>query len=348
MSAARQEQKRTAPCGVPRSRLLEILNSFPGLPVAVWGDLILDEYLYGTTRRVSREAPVLILRYAGSEFTLGGAGNALLNLKALGADTRPAAAVGRDEAGRTILDILRKERIPVSGVQVRAELKTPVKTRIMAGEENTRKQQILRIDRESRVRETAEIRAAMARELGRSARRCRALLISDYDYLTVQEDVFRRVLPLYVKAGLPVTLDSRFRLLRFPGVTAATPNEPEASAAANTEIGDDSSRLERAGRVLLGRLGSPALLITRGSRGMALFEKTRKPVLMPVHGTTHIVDVTGAGDTVISAFTLCLAAGASFREAAALANIAGGLAVMKKGTVPVGLEELRQAVSAEP
>lgn len=348
MKKAAAAKSRTGTSAVRSGRLLEILSSFPGRPVAVWGDLILDEYLFGTTRRVSREAPVLILRHAGSEFTLGGAGNALLNLKALGAEPHPVAVVGRDEAGRTVLNILKKNRIPLHGVQVRAGYKTPLKTRILAGEENTRKQQILRLDRESRVPDSAEIRGSMVRELTLAARRCRALLISDYDYLTVQEEAFRRVLPRFKKAGRPVTLDSRFRILRFPGVTAATPNEPEAAEAARSEIGDDARRLLAAGRSLLSRLGSRALLITRGSRGMALFEKNRPPFLIPVHGTTHIVDVTGAGDTVISVFTLSLACGATFAEAALLANIAGGLAVMKKGTAAVGLDELKKAVSTEP
>jgi len=348
MKTARFVKKRAETSRLFRGRLLELVDSFPGCPIAVWGDLILDEYLFGTTRRVSREAPVLILRYAGSEFTLGGAGNALLNLKALGAEPRPVGVVGRDEAGRTILGILRKHRIPAEGIQVRPEQKTPVKTRVLAGEENTRKQQILRLDRESRVRETPEIHGPMVRQLSQESRRSRALLISDYDYDTVSENVFRRVLPLFKKARRPVTLDSRFRLLRYSGVTAATPNEPEASEAGKAEIGDDVRRLRQTGRSLLSRLQADGLLITRGSRGMALFEKNRTPVLIPVHGTTHIVDVTGAGDTVISVFTLSLACGATFHQAAVLANIAGGLAVMKKGTAAVNRDELKQAVSSEP
>jgi rfaE bifunctional protein kinase chain/domain len=330
-----------------RQRLLSLVDAYPGKKVTVWGDLILDEYLYGTTRRVSREAPVLILKYAGSEYSLGGAGNALLNLKALGAEVEPVAVVGRDEAGRRVLEILNGNRIPAAGILSRTGFRTPVKTRILAGEENTRKQQILRLDRESTVPAADEVKEAAFGALRRAARNCAALLISDYNYLTVQEDVFRRVLPLFRRARKIVTLDSRFRLLRFPGVTAATPNEPEAVEAAGTEIGDDLRALSRAGRLILNRLGSPALLLTRGSRGMALFEKGRPPYLLPVHGTTDIVDVAGAGDTVISVFTLALACGASFREAAVLSNIAGGLAVMKKGTAVLSPAELKQAVTAE-
>ncbi len=333
--------------GAARSRLSDLVDAFSGKRVAVWGDLILDEYLYGTTRRVSREAPVLILRYAGSQYSLGGAGNALLNLKALGAVVEPVAVVGRDEAGRAVLDIMKRSRIPTTGVISQAGYRTPVKTRILAGEENTRKQQILRLDRESAVPDSAEVKKASLAALRRAARKCDALLISDYNYLTVQEDVFRRALPLFRRAGKAVTLDSRFRLLRFPGVTAATPNEPEAAAAAGGEIGDNRRSLLEAGRLILGRLHSPALLLTRGSRGMALFEKGRPAVLLPVRGTTDIVDVAGAGDTVISVFTLALACGASFREAAVLSNMAGGLAVMKKGTAVLSPAELKQAATAE-
>jgi len=331
-----------------RQRLSALVDAFSGKRVAVWGDLILDEYLYGTTRRVSREAPVLILRHAGSQYSLGGAGNALLNLKALGAKVEPVAVVGRDEAGRTVLDIMKAHRLPTGGVIRPLGYRTPVKTRILAGEENTRKQQILRLDRESTVPASAEVKKAALAALRRAARVCSALLISDYNYLTVQDDVFGRVLPLFQRAHKIVTLDSRFRLLRFPGVTAATPNEPEAAAATGAEIGDDRGALAAAGRLILGRLRSPALLLTRGSRGMALFEKGRPPYLLPVHGTTDIVDVAGAGDTVISVFTLALACGASFREAAVLSNIAGGLAVMKKGTAVLSPAELKQAVAAEP
>jgi len=330
-----------------RPRLLGLVDAFSGKRVAVWGDLILDEYLYGTTRRVSREAPVLILTYTGSRYSLGGAGNALLNLEALGAKAEPVAVVGRDEAGRAVLELLRRNRIPAATVIQKSGFRTPIKTRILAGEENTRKQQILRLDRESTVPAAAAVKKAALAALRRAARNCAALLISDYNYLTVQEDIFRRVLPFFRRARKAVTLDTRFRLLHFPGVTAATPNEPEAAQAAGAEIGDDRRALSRAGRLILSRLGSPALLLTRGSRGMALFEKGRPPYLLPVHGTTDIVDVAGAGDTVISVFTLALACGASFREAAVLSNIAGGLVVMKKGTAVLSPAELKQAVTAE-
>jgi len=164
--------------------------------------------------------------------------------------------------------------------------------------------------------------------------------------MTVQKDVYAAVIPSFRKAGLPVTLDTRFRLLQFAGMTAATPNEPEVEEALKIELDDSLPLLRRAGRRLLQKLQSPALLITRGSRGMALFERGKAPFLLPIHGPSDIVDVTGAGDTVISVFTLALASGATFREAARLANYAGGIVVMKKGTATLTPAELREAILA--
>lgn len=334
-----------APVNKEKQTLLDIVDRFPGTRIAVWGDFILDAYLLGTTRRISREAPVLILKYSSSEFALGGAGNALQNLWALGAKPLPVGVVGADESGRQILELLRDLRIPTSGLIVRRGYATPVKTRVLAGEENTRKQQILRIDRESDAPCTPDFRKALKARLGHVLARADGLLISDYNYCAVQPEVFQGLQPALRRAKIPVSLDSRFRLLEFPGVTIATPNEPEVEAAVGSEVAAREDDLLAAGRTLLARLRSPALLITRGSRGMALFERGVRPRLIPVQGTTDIVDVTGAGDTVISVLTLALARGATFEQAARLANFAGGLVVMKKGTAVVTRDELKKSVA---
>jgi rfaE bifunctional protein kinase chain/domain len=218
--------------------------------------------------------------------------------------------------------------------------------RILAGEENTRKQQILRIDKEAAVPESYSISHKLRANLMAVRGKCRGLLVSDYNYMTVKTDVFQSTLPSFKKAGLPVTLDSRFRLLQFKGVTVATPNEPEVEDALKLRLDDDLSRLKRAGLMIMNRIRSRALLITRGSRGMALFEKGKPPTFIPVHGGTDIVDVTGAGDTVISVFTLALASDATLVEATRLANLAGGIVVMKKGTATVSQDELKKAVSS--
>ncbi|MBN2207268.1 MAG: hypothetical protein JW742_07675 [Candidatus Aminicenantes bacterium] len=324
--------------------LHDLIDRFKGRKVAVWGDFILDEYIYGCTQRISREAPVLILSYRSREYLLGGAGNALQNLKALGATPIPVGVIGRDEAGDALLALLQEHGIRDTKLFRDAACATPIKTRILAGEDNTRKQQILRIDREAYVPDDARLKAKLAAALGRLAPSCDALIVSDYSYRSVRPDVFKSALPSFRKTDVPVCLDSRFRLLAFSGVTIATPNEPEVEAALGREVGDSPASVRRAGQDLLSRLRSRALLITRGSKGMALFEKGKPVLSLPVHGTTDIVDVTGAGDTVISVFGLALASGASFRQAARLANVAGGLVVMKKGTATVTPDELRGAI----
>ena len=328
-----------------RSRLHSIIDRFAGRKIAVWGDFILDEYLYGKTRRISREAPVLIISYQNQEFSLGGAGNSVLNLKALGADPVPLGVLGRDESGDKICEILRSQRLPTRYLLRLADYQTPVKTRILAGEENTKKQQILRIDKEALVPEAVHLKNRLIAMLKYIAVSADALLISDYNYLTVQEEIFAAALPSFKKAKCPVTLDSRYRLLHFQGISAATPNEPEVEGALHIELNDNLLLLKRAGDLLLKNLQSKALLITRGSRGMALFEKGKQPFLLPIYGPTDIVDVTGAGDTVISVFTLALACGASFREATILANHAGGIVVMKKGTATLSPAELKASTS---
>jgi len=328
-------------------KLFALIDKFPLAKIAVWGDFILDEYLYGNTRRISREAPVIILSFQNKELALGGAGNSLLNLKSLGVEPVPIGVIGPDESGKAIQKILKKCGISTSHLLVEKAYATPLKTRILAGEENTKKQQILRIDREGHVPETAGLKQKILRSLQKAWKACDALLISDYHYRTVKEDLYKKALPWFKNSRMPVALDSRFRLLRFLGATVATPNEPEVEEALKTRIDDDPEALRRAGWDLLRKLRSPALLITRGSRGMALFEKGKPPFQLPIFGTADIVDVTGAGDTVISVMTAALACGATFRQAARLANYAGGIVVMKKGTATVTPLELKQAIVSE-
>jgi D-glycero-beta-D-manno-heptose-7-phosphate kinase len=329
-------------------RLFSIVDKLSHLRIAVWGDFILDEYITGCTRRISREAPVLILSFQKRETALGGAGNALLNLLALGVEAFPIGAVGDDEAGRMIASILRAAGADTRSLWAVKGFATPLKTRVLAGEENTWKQQILRIDREGLVPATAGLKNKLRVALAKAAKTADALLVSDYHYAGVQADLFPAVLADFKAGNKPVTLDSRYRLLHFPGVTVATPNEPEVEEALKTSLAAGEAAVRKAGASLLRRLRSPALLITRGSKGMALFEKGQPPLFLPVCGTTDIVDVTGAGDTVISVLTAALAGGASPADAARLANAAGGIVVMKKGTAILSPLELKQALVSEP
>jgi rfaE bifunctional protein kinase chain/domain len=327
-----------------KQNLINTVDNFYGKKIVVWGDFILDEYIYGNTRRISREAPVLILSYQNKELSLGGAGNSLLNLQSLGAEPIPVGVIGTDESGRKIIKILKQKGISTEYLLLEKKYQTSIKTRILAGEEHTRKQQILRIDREEKVPENSEIKQKIRQNLQKIKNSSHALLISDYNYFTVKEDVFNQILPSFKKANIPVSLDSRFRLLNFKGVTVATPNEPEVEEAMKIKIGKETTIVKEAGRSILKKIQSSALLITRGSQGMILIEKNKPPNLISIHGTTDIVDVTGAGDTVISVFTLALSCGATFKQAALLANYAGGLVVMKKGTATVTPEELKQSI----
>jgi len=328
-------------------RLLDLSRRLTGRRVVIVGDLLADEYLYGKPARISREAPVLILRFTEREVKLGGAANAAHNIRALGATAVPVGVVGADAAGDDVQRLFAAAGIEPAGVLVAPERPTPVKTRIMAGGYESTRQQVVRLDREPEGQLPPAVEDALIERLGVVGARADAFLISDYGYGAASPRVFEAVQELARRAGALVTVDSRHDLLRFRGVTAATPNEPEVESLTGEELAD-APGIEKAGRTVLGEIDARFLLVTRGSRGMALFEREGPVTFLPIHGSDQIADVTGAGDTVISAFTVALASGAPALEAAWLANVAGGVVVMKRGTATVSPGELRQALHAEP
>ena len=327
----------------PVKRLRALIREFTGKRIVVVGDLIADEYLYGKPARISREAPVLILRFTDREVRLGGAANAAHNVHSLGATALPIGVLGADPAGDEVLRLFGEAGIPSEGVSRTAGRLTPVKTRIMAGGYESTRQQVVRLDREPEPSLPGEIEARLIAAVKAAGSGVDAFLVSDYGYGSVTARVFEAVLETARRRGAVVAVDSRYDLPRFRGATAATPNEPEVEALAGAELGDERA-LEKAGRVVLERLESRYLLITRGSRGMALLEREGPVTFMPIHGSDQIADVTGAGDTVISAFTVALAAGAGAVEAAWLANVAGGAVVMKRGTATVSPQELSESL----
>lgn len=327
----------------PLKRLRDIVAGFASKNVVVVGDLIADEYLYGKPSRISREAPVLILRFTNREVRLGGAANAAHNVQALGAIAFPVGVLGHDSAGSEVRRLFAEKGISTDGV-VRAEGRlTPVKTRIMAGGYESTRQQVVRLDREPEPAIADPVEEALVAAVKTAGRSADAFLVSDYGYGAVTPRVFDTVLEAARARGAVVTVDSRYDLPRFKGATAAAPNEPEVEALAGVELGDERA-LEKAGRAVLERLESRYLLVTRGSRGMALFEREGPVTFMPIHGSDQIADVTGAGDTVISTFTVALATGAEAGEAAWLANVAGGVVVMKRGTATVSAAELSESL----
>jgi rfaE bifunctional protein kinase chain/domain len=326
-----------------RHRLAQTVESFRKRTVLVVGDLIADEYLFGKPSRISREAPVLILRYTEREVLLGGAANATHNVHALGVRVVPVGVVGRDAPGDELLGLFHAVGIPTDGIVTENGRITPVKTRIMAGGYQATRQQVVRLDREPGTELQTITEDALVSRVGALAERVEAIVVSDYGYGTVTPRVFEHVRAIARRTGAVVSVDSRYQLPRFTGMTAATPNEAELEQLVGTPV-DDERGVEKAGRVLLDRLDARLLLVTRGSRGMALLERDGASSFIPIHGTDEIADVTGAGDTVISTFTVALAAGAAPIDAAALANTAGGIVVMKRGTGTVSPAELVQAL----
>ena len=333
------QRQRHAP--IDAGRLLQLVDAFEGRRIAVFGDLIVDEFIYGEIARVSREAPVLILNYDSTEILPGGAGNAASNVAALGGSPVVIGVAGRDDAGDRLVDVLGKSA-NVTAVARPRGYRTPTKTRILAGGVHSAKQQVVRIDRAAAARSAEPHRDGISPRLLRAVSRCDAMLVSDYGTGLVSPPLVSAA-QKSLGAG-PVLMDSRYGLLRYRGITACTPNESEVEQLFGVRIGENVRVLERAGRELLTRTRSRAVLVTRGSRGMALFERDLPTVHIPIHGSDQIADVTGAGDTVIATMTLARAAGATFEEAARLANYAGGLVVMKRGTATVTADELRTAI----
>lgn len=326
-----------------RGRLLDLLPTLEGKRIVVAGDFVLDRFVFGHPKRVSREAPVLILRFWKQEDLPGGAGNTAANVRSLGGVPVSVGVVGDDEEGRTLRRLLEERGIDARGLSPAAGYPTPTKTRILGGGPHSIKQQIVRYDREAPLPEGSDAAAAVGARLTAAAAGADGAILSDYGYGAISPEA---VAPLKrtLAAGKPVLVDSRHALLRYRGVDAVTPNEEEVEECVGFPLGESTETLERAGAALAERIDCPNVLVTRGSRGMALFSRGAAPKMIPVHGTDQVADVTGAGDTVLATFALALAAGASPFDAALLANFAGGVVVMKMGTATVTRNELARAI----
>ncbi len=307
-----------------------------------------DEFVFGEISRVSREAPVLILKHRERSVVPGGGANAIYNLAELGVNVLPVGVIGDDEPGRLLLKQFRHKRIPVSGVLKDKQYTTVTKTRILAGMTHTARQQVVRLDREPESEPNSHLKRELVLAAREYVRASDALLVSDYGYGSASPAILNEIRGKGTAAGVPVVLDSRFRMLQFSGVTAATPNEPELEEALGVRVGQDWKRLCSAAEQIMSRMKLQSLLVTRGRDGMVAFTRRHKPVDIPISGSDQVADVTGAGDTVIATFTAALAAGASSEEAAHLANYAGGIVVMKRGTATVSRQELLHAIEQSP
>ena len=329
-------------------RLKKIVEAFPNLTVTLLGDLVADEFVFGEISRVSREAPVLILKHRERTIVPGGAANAANNLADLGVNVLPVGIVGDDEPGRMLLKYFRHKRIPVSGVLKEKSYTTVTKTRILAGMTHTARQQVVRVDREPQQAPNSHLTRELYLAARNYAHASDALLVSDYGYGAATPALVNALREKGKIGSTPIILDSRYRLTQYSGATAATPNEPEVEEALGVRIGQDWNKVVAAGEQIMARMKLQSLVITRGRDGMVAFDQKHKPVDIPIVGSDQVADVTGAGDTVIAAFTAALAAGATTEEAAQLANYAGGIVVMKRGTATVSQKELLQAIEQTP
>jgi rfaE bifunctional protein kinase chain/domain len=327
--------------------LRKVVEAFPRLTITVLGDMVADEFVFGEISRVSREAPVLILRHRERTVVPGCGANAVNNLADLGVNVLPVGILGNDDPGRLLLRHFRHKHIPVTGILRNKTYATVTKTRVLAGLPHTWRQQVVRIDREPDALPDRHLQRELALATREYLRVSDALLVSDYGYGAATPQILNAARSKQ-SASVPVVLDSRHRMLEFSGITAATPNEPEVEEALGVTIGQDWDKLCAAGDEIVNRMKLDSLVITRGRDGMVAFPGKHRAADIPIFGSDQVTDVTGAGDTVIAAFTAALAAGASAEDAAHIANYAGGIVVMKRGTATVSNQELLDAIAQSP
>jgi len=340
------------------ARLKRLIPRLRGKRMGVLGDLMLDRYLWGTASRLSPEAAVPVVNFVEQSECLGGAGNVAANIAALGAKAEAFGAAGNDEPGRALQKCLRAAGIADKGVIADSKRVTAVKTRIIA-----RHQQVVRVDHERREPLRGETQEKLLRLLFTALKHLDALVVSDYDKGLITDDFAERVLSAAHQLHVPVFVKPKTsRLYAYRGARAIVCNAKEAGFYVTRSLGDEKF-LEEAGHALLARFGCSAVVITRGDKGMNVFEESSpRSIHIPATGFEvtyarvgrpgiergatgrQVFDVTGAGDTVLSVLSLAVAAGASLADAAMLANVAAGVVVGKLGTASVNPEELLHAL----
>jgi rfaE bifunctional protein kinase chain/domain len=323
---------------MPRASLLRHLARFSGCRVLILGDVMLDEYMWGTVSRISPEAPVLVVAVRSESVKVRGAGNVATNVAALGGQASLVGLVGNDAAAERVSHELESAGVKSDGLVEDRSRPTTIKSRVVAGS-----QHVVRFDRENDTPVSRAIRARIIAAVRERLPQAEVLLISDYAKGLVSPGLVREVLALAARYHRMVAVDPKVQHLSlFKRVTVVAPNHHEAAAAARLPIRNEADLL-RVGQVLLRRLNARAVLITRGEQGMSLFEMGKPVVHIPTTAR-EVYDVTGAGDTVMGALSLALAAGADMREAAMIANCAAGIVVGKRGTATVSRAELEQAL----
>jgi D-beta-D-heptose 7-phosphate kinase/D-beta-D-heptose 1-phosphate adenosyltransferase len=320
------------------ARARRLVDALAGRRVLIVGDVMLDEFVWGRVSRISPEAPVPVVEVTGRSDHVGGAGNVATNVRALGGEALLVGVVGRDAAGARVREALAAAGVSDRLVDAGSARRTTLKTRIVA-----HGQQVVRADQE----DTSELPRALENELLRAVRRelpgPSALVVSDYQKGVVSAGLLRRLLPLARKHGVPVLVDPKPRHFRYyRGASVVTPNQLEAEQVTGLRL-SVPAELAAAGRRMLSLLSCRAVLVTRGEHGMSLFERGRPPLHVAA-AAREVFDVTGAGDSVIAALALALAAGATLAEAAVLANAAASVVVGKLGTAQASPSELVAAL----
>lgn len=326
------------------ARVAAILESFATQHIVVVGDMVADEYIFGTPGRISREAPVLVLEYTGRRLVPGGATNVAVNLRALGAAVSVVGVIGDDPSGRELAEALAALGVDTGGLVVDSRRPTSTKTRVVGGGAQVVRQQMVRIDRA----DSSPVQGASRHELFTAAdhllARAGGLILSDYEHGVIDPELIDCCLTWHRRREMVTTVDAHGDLSRFRGVSLATPNQPEAEATLGRLL-PDLPALREGGRELLDRMDSAGLLITRGSLGMVVLDREGLFEALPACQVSEVLDATGAGDTVSAVATLALGGGATFMEAAILGNLAAGLVVQRLGAATVSLGELASAAS---
>jgi rfaE bifunctional protein kinase chain/domain len=320
----------------------QMVERFRQAKVGVIGDLIADMYIFGSPDRLSREAPIVVIEYESQELRPGGAANSAHNLAALGASVFPVGVVGDDKEGRLLKETLCRGKVASEGIFLEPGRETVTKTRIFAGDLHTVKQQMARIDKGKPQKTDSTLESEVLKVIGNFGREVSAWIISDYGYGFVTDKIREKVKE--VSSDKIVVADSRYANRDFSTITAITPNESEALAFGRDFLNGEDD-IFTIGEQILEVLNLRGALVTRGNKGMILFERGRKPVEIPIVGTEEIVDVSGAGDTVTATFALALSCGATFEQSANLANLAASVVVMKRGTATCSTAELTETVT---
>jgi rfaE bifunctional protein kinase chain/domain len=321
-----------------KKKLEKIVETAQKGKILVFGDLMVDEYLWGKVTRISTEAPVPIINISSAQTRFGGAANVAYNLMGLGIIPLLVGVVGNDRMGNHFLEMMDKNGLPVDGIIVCPDRSTTVKTRIIGNN-----QHIARVDQESTEEILSETQERLFEIFLSNIENISAIIIQDYNKGVVVPQLTQHVTELAERYGKIVTVDPKFEnFFSFKNVTLFKPNTKETEEALAMKLRDDDD-LIKAGRKLLSELNSQAVLITRGSRGMILFEKNEEPAFLGTEAR-NVADVSGAGDTVIATLTFALVGGSDIKEAVTLSNFAAGLVCEEVGVVPVHLDKLVASV----